>query len=251
MTMKRYFLPILLSLILAPVLAVPAAAQTADEVIEKHLAALGGREALGKLTTRKAIGTVTISTPNGDLTGPIELYSKAPNKTRAYMELDLSALGMNEKMMLDQKFDGTSGWAINSLQGDTQITGNQLDNMKNASFPSQLLSYKAAGTAIELLPRETVAGKSVFVLLVTPKAGSASRWYLDAETYLPVRTSATISTPQAGDIEQVGEASDYRTIDGVKVPFKTVNTTPLQTVTIVLKTVEHNVVIDDALFVVR
>ncbi|MBP1603869.1 MAG: hypothetical protein H6Q09_1041, partial [Acidobacteria bacterium] len=31
--------------------AVPAQAQTADEVIEKHLAALGGRAALAKLQT--------------------------------------------------------------------------------------------------------------------------------------------------------------------------------------------------------
>jgi len=249
--MKRHLLPILFFLVLTPVLVTSAAAQTADEVVEKHLAAIGGREALGKLTTRKAIGTVTIGTPNGDLVGPVELFSKAPNKTRAYMELDLSALGMNEKMTLDQKFDGTAGWAINSLQGDTQITGNQLDNMRNASFPNQLLTYKAAGTTVELLPRETLAGKPVFVLLITPKVGSVSRWYLDAETYLAVRTSAKINTPQAGEIEQIGEASDYRTVDGVKVPFKTVNTTPLQTVTIVLKTVEHNVVIDDALFVVK
>lgn len=250
--MKKHFLPFLLSVLLVPMVATPAAAQTADDVIEKHLAAMGGREALAKLTTRHATGTITIATPNGELSGPVELFSKLPNKTRAYMVLDLSAMGMNEKMTLDQKFDGTSGWALNSLQGDTQITGNQLDNMRNASFPNPLLNYKAAGAKIELLPNETLAGKPVIVLRITPKAGSVAKLYLDAATYLAVRTVATINVPQAGgDVEQVAEASDYRTVDGVKVPFKTVNSSPMQTATIVLTKVEHNVVIDDSIFVVK
>ncbi len=247
--MKKHTLPLLLSLLLAPALVTVAAAQTVDEVVEKHLAAMGGRDALGKLTTRKATGAITISTPNGDLSGPVELYSKAPNKSRAYMSLDLSALGVNEPMILDQKFDGTAGWAINSLQGDTEITGNQLDNMKNGVFPNQLLNYKEAGMKIELLPKETLAGKSVIVLLVTPKVGSVARVYMDAESFLVVRTTAKVNVPQAGgDMEQTAELSDYRTIDGVKVPFMTVNSTPMQTVTIKLETVAHNVAIDDAMF---
>jgi len=248
--MKHSFLPIMLALILAPSVVTPAAQQTADEVVEKHLAAMGGREALGKLTTRKATGMITISTPNGDLSGPVELYSKLPNKTRAFMSLDLSAMGMNEKLVLDQIFDGTSGWALNTLQGDNPITGNQLENMKNASFPNPLLNYKTTGSKVELLPSETIAGTSLVVLRITPKAGSVTKLYLDPQTYLAVRTTATINMPQmGGDVEQVGEASDYRTVDGVKIPFKTVNGTPMQSATIVLTTVQHNVPVDDAMFV--
>lgn len=254
--MRRHYLPLLLSVLLAPAMVSAGAVQTADEVIEKHLAAMGGREALVKITTRKAVGTVTLTNPNGDLTGPIELYSKAPTKTRALIVLDLTPMGMNDKMTLDQKFDGTSGWTLNSLQGDAPITGNQLDNMKNASFPNPLLNYKADGTKVELLPNETVAGKSAVVLRITPKVGSVAKLFLDATTYLPVRSTATINSPQmGGDVDQAGEASDYRKVDGVMVPFKTVNAvsdksgTTLQTVTIVLTNVEHNVPIADAMFV--
>ncbi len=247
--MKKHSLPLLLTFLLAPALATVAAAQTVDEIVEKHLAATGGRDALGKLTTRKATGMITITTPNGDLSGPVELYSKAPNKTRAVMSLDLSALGVAEKMTLDQKFDGTAGWALNSLQGDNEITGNQLDNMKNSVFPGQLLNYKETGLKVELLPRETLAGKSVIVLLVTPKVGSVARVFMDAESFLVVRTTAKVNVPQAGgDMEQTADLSDYRAIDGVKVPLMTVNSTPIQTVTIKLDTVAHNVIIDNAMF---
>ncbi|HET9359950.1 MAG TPA: hypothetical protein VFO58_09375, partial [Vicinamibacterales bacterium] len=70
-----------------------AAAQTADEIIEKHLAAAGGRAALGKLTSRSMAGTITLSTPGGELSGPFEILSQAPNKSRTLITLDLTALG--------------------------------------------------------------------------------------------------------------------------------------------------------------
>jgi outer membrane lipoprotein-sorting protein len=108
------------------------------------------------------------------------------------------------------------------------------------------------GTTLEVLPGETVAGKSMIVLMATPKTGSASRLYVDPDTFLIVRSVATVNVPaMGGDVEQTAEASDYRTVDGVKVPFVTVNATAMQTATITLKTVEHNVAIDDAMFSVK
>ena len=245
---------LLSSLFLASLVAVlPAvgSVQTADDVVEKHLAAVGGRAALGKLTSRKSTGTVTITTPQGALSGPIEISVKPPNKTRAYMTLDLTAVGSSEKMTLEQKFDGTVGWNVNSMQGQSQIVGNQLQNMRNNVFPSPYLDYKAAGIKVELLPKEQVAGKEAIVLLVTPKEGSVARLFLDPDTYLILRAVAKVSSAELGDFEQTSEPSDYRTVDGVKVPFVLTNTSPVQTLTIRLEKVEHNVPMDDALFVVK
>jgi outer membrane lipoprotein-sorting protein len=250
--MKRNYLPLLLAVLLAPVLVTHAATQTVEDVIEKHLTAVGGRAALAKLTSRKATGTITLTTPNGDLTGPVELYSKPPNKVRALIVLDLAPMGTNDKLTLDQKFDGTTGWTLDSLQGNSQITGNQLDNMKSDVFPSPLLNYKASGTKVELLPNETVAGKEAIVLRLTPKVGSVTKVFFDPATYLAFRSTSTINVPtMGGDIEQISEISDYRTVDGLKIPFKRVNITPDRRVTITLTTVEHNVPIDDAMFSVK
>jgi outer membrane lipoprotein-sorting protein len=225
-----------------------AAVQTADEVIEKHLAALGGRSALEKLTTRRATGTVTITTPNGNLAGPIEISNKSPNKTLALMTLDLSAVGVSDTMTLQQKFDGTAGWMINSLQGDTPITGNQLENMRNATFPSPLLNYKGAGTRVELLPRATVAGTEYLALRLTPKSGSVVTHYLDPSTYLVMRSAAKVNSPDFGDLDNTSEISDYRDVSGIKVPFHVVNANQAQSITIKIDKVEHNVPLDDAIF---
>ena len=56
-------------------IAQAASAQTADEIVERHIAAIGGRAALTKLTSRSNTGTITLTTPVGDLTGPLELIS--------------------------------------------------------------------------------------------------------------------------------------------------------------------------------
>jgi hypothetical protein len=83
------------------------AAQTADEIVEKHLAAIGGRAALSKLTSRVMAGTITVATPAGEFSGPIEIWNQAPNKVRTLINLDLSNVGVG-KMTIDQRFDGTT-----------------------------------------------------------------------------------------------------------------------------------------------
>lgn len=249
--MRKLSLAVVLSLLFLPSLTTFAAPQTADEIIEKHLAAIGGREALGKLTTRKGVGTVALSTPGGDLTGPIETYSKAPNKSRAVINLDLSPVGMSETMTIDQRFDGTNGWSLNSLQGDTPMAGDQLNSMRNNAFPTPLLTYKEQGTKVDVLPRESAGGKELIVLQFTSKVGPVTKLYLDPQTYLVVKSSGRINLPEVGEIEQTSEPSDYRVVDGVQVPFQVVNSSSIQTVTIKLKTVEHNIAIDDAMFTVK
>ena len=70
----------------------PATAQTADDIIERHLAASGGRAALAALKSRTSTGSIALGTPVGELTGTVEVYAKAPNKSRTLIDLDLSAL---------------------------------------------------------------------------------------------------------------------------------------------------------------
>jgi outer membrane lipoprotein-sorting protein len=157
-------------------------------------------------------------------------------------------MGLSDTLTLQQKFDGTAGWLLNPLQGDTPITGNQLDNMRNAVFPTPLLNYKAAGFTVELLPRATHAGKEYILLKLTPKTGSAVTMYLDPATHLVMRMTSRVNSPEMGDLDQSSEVSDYRDVEGIKVPFQIVNANSVQTITIRLEKVAHNVPIDDAIF---
>jgi hypothetical protein len=225
-----------------------AAAQTADEVIEKSIAAQGGRAAFQKIKTRTMSGTITLGTPAGDIPGTIEIQNAAPNKTRTLIKADLSSLGAGP-IQIDQRFDGTTAYVLDSMQGDRPITGNQLENMKNGGFPHPFLTYKANGTSVTLAPKEKMDGRDALVLVFEPTAGSPVRTYLDAETFLPIATRVKTNLPQVGDLEQTSHTSDYRDVDGVKIPFKVDVSSAIQSFTIVLNKVEHNTAIDDKIFV--
>lgn len=236
----------LAALLVAP--AQGAAAQTADEIVDKHLSALGGRAALEKLTSRTATGTIVVSTPGGDISGSIEIFNQAPNKSRTLMTLDLSALGAGQ-MTVDQRFNGATGYVIDTMQGNRDITGGQLENMKNGAFPSPLLTYKERGIAVELSGKEKVGGRDAYVLLIKPKSGPASRQFIDAETYLPMKVVVQVEVPQlGGEVEQTTEFSDFRDVDGIKTPFQVKSTSSFQSFTITITKVEHNTKIDEALF---
>ena len=225
-----------------------AAAQTADEVINKSIDAMGGRAAMEKIKTRSMAGSLTLGTPAGDIPGTIEIQNAAPNKTRTLIKADLTSLGAGP-MQIDQRFDGTTGYVLDSLQGDRPISGNQLDNMKNGGFPHPFLTYKVAGTSVSMVGKEKAGDRDAFVLLFEPTAGSPVRTYIDAETYLPIMTRVKTNLPQVGDLEQTSRTSDYRDVDGIKVPFKIEVSSAVQSFTIVVNKCEHNVPLDDKLFV--
>ena len=91
---KQLLVPALTALLVLP--AVYLQAQTADEIVERSLTAQGGRAALSKLTSRVSTGTIAVSTPGGDVTGTVELYNKAPNKSRSLVKIDLSNFGLGQ-----------------------------------------------------------------------------------------------------------------------------------------------------------
>jgi hypothetical protein len=222
------------------------AAQTADDIIEKHLAASGGRAALGKLTSRSMTGTVSLSTPGGEITGPFELVNQVPNKARTVITLDLTALGAG-KMVFEERFDGTTGYVIDTMQGNRELTGNHLENLRNEVFPTPFLAYKERGETVELGGKESINGRDAHLVILRPKSGPPLRRYLDAESFLEVRFITTASGQQ-GDVDQTIDLLDHRDVDGVRVPFQLKGTSAVQTFTVNVTTVEHNQTIDQSVF---
>src|SRR5215467_15275116 len=139
-------------------------------------------------------GTISSSEPIGDLRGSVEVLNQAPNKARTFVQLDLSGLGLGtNKFVQDKRFDGTSGYVIDTMQGNRDITGEELDAMKNGSFPNPLLNYKQAGATVELSGKEKVGEREAYVLVFKPKSGPVARSYIDAESYLPIKQVVKIN----------------------------------------------------------
>jgi hypothetical protein len=224
-----------------------AASQTAEDIIEKSITAMGGRAAHEKIKNRITTGELSIGTPAGDITGTVEMYGAVPNKQRTVIKADLSAFGAGQ-LLVDQRFDGTTGYAMDSMQGNREITGSQLDSMKAQGFPNPFMSYKAAGTSVKLGAKEKIGEKEAFLLTFEPATGNPIKTWVDATSFLPVRTVIRVSTPQTGEIEQMVEPLDFKDFDGVKVPMKLRLTNAMQSITMTFTKVEQNVAVDDKMF---
>ena len=255
----------------APPQAQPAAAQhalrrtdteaalMADQLIEKHLTAIGGRAALEKLESRIATGTTTQSLQGKDIAGQVEMYNKKPNKSRTFYRLDLSALGAGE-VTLDQRCDGETAF-VSTMQGARgdgtarvpsqvrEITGDQLEALLNSTFPTPLLRYKEAGGTVELTGKNKIGARDVCVVKHTPKAGPASTYYFDADNFLLLRVVTKVSVPEMGrEVEQASNFENYRDVDGLKIAFAVSVVNAEQSWSITLNKVEHNKPIDEAMF---
>ncbi len=224
-----------------------SSAQTADEVIEKSIAAMGGRAAMEKIKSRVMSGTITLRTPVGEIPGTIEVTNVAPNKTRTLIKADLTSLGAGP-MQIDQRFDGTDGYVLDSLQGDRPISGDQLANLRANTFPHPFLTYKSMGTSARLSGKEKVGDRDAFVIVFEPASGPAVRQFIDAENYMPLKGVIKLTVPQLGEIEQTSVASDFRDIDGVKVPHKLEVSSNVQAFTVVVTRVAQNVPVDEKMF---
>jgi hypothetical protein len=134
------------------------------------------------------------------------------------------------------------------MRGSREITGGQLELMKQNIFPTPLLTYKERGTKIDVVGKDKIGDRDAYVLSVAPASGPVSKVFIDTQSNLPVKSVVTVSLPDLGEVEQTIELSDYREVDGIQVPFKVKGSSAIQTFTIAVSTVKHNVEIDNALF---
>jgi hypothetical protein len=85
------------------------------------------------------------------------------------------------------------------------------------------------------------------VVELQPSAGPRERLSLDADTYLPVRLNTfRTNGPQTGPGEIY--LDDWRSIDGIKLPFSISQSFPGLTLVFTVKEIQHNLSLDAALF---
>lgn len=186
-------------------------AQNVDEVINKHIAAMGGKEKLTALKTVRLTGSVEVG-PN--LKAPVNMCI-VDNKA-SKMEISLQGLTMI------QAYDGTQGWMVNPFGGNKEPEMMNEDMIKEfkeqTDLAGPLFNYKEKGHQVELVGKEDMEGTDTYKLKVVKKNGNISYMYLDASSFLQLKeTSKSISNDQ--EVESETLLSDYRNVDGIMFPF--------------------------------
>jgi hypothetical protein len=243
---------------------------TPEQIIEKHLTAIGGKEKLATINTRVAMGL--IKAPTAGQTKFL-LISERPDKLTVLYKMP------TYDWRITYASNDFFSIPIKILSNNVLLIGpsNKLENKFREMFSSGLLFGDMSLYNILTNPNSDIvmkAGKTkkinnrpTFVVEVRQKKTDLGKAYFDAETFMLVRIdygSVEIpdtriildNTPKNTSIDFYQEFSDFRDVDGIKLPFKLKHVTippisPNQrasAVDVEITEYKHNLKIDPKLF---
>jgi photosynthetic reaction center cytochrome c subunit len=220
-----------------------------DQILAKYVDALGGQQAIRKITSRVITGTQYLPTgPGGIVPTPanIERDLKAPNlvvniySTAAYA--------------ISDGFDGKTSWS-QDMRGRVAeaLKIDQARARRSADF-YEPINLKQEYATLEVQGVKRVNGRDAYLVVGTPQGDLPEQLYFDTATGLLLRKQTALPTP-AGDSPFQVNYEDYRdTGSGVKFPYLIImypaatRTELAPTATIRVTKVQDNVPIDGAKF---
>jgi outer membrane lipoprotein-sorting protein len=219
------------------------AAQKVDGVIKKYVAFIGGKKSWEKVKTLKTSGEYDY----GGMKFPFTTFAKKPNLYKFVVPL--------EGKYYAQAFDGKQGWKIDAFKNETSptlLTGKLALSMANEAdveLEDAFIDYKRKGHQAILDGKDTVDGKNCLRVKFIRKNGAVETYYFDESTSaLLMKTAVSKNGEMQGTILNT-RYSDYREIDGIKIPFKSVSNSNDQVILdITIEKVEVNAAIDDREF---
>ncbi len=232
-----------LTLLQFAAIAPRAAAQTADEIIAKVLAARGGADKIKAIRRERVTGKISFG-PGAE--GPFSVEFSRPLK----MHMEINVNGQT----VVRVYDGKSGaWVLNPFAPNKDVQPMTADDLRTigdeADFDGPLLDYQSKGHHVELLGKVEVDGKSAYKLQLTNKNGDVRAYFFDASTFLLIKWEGKrIIENQEIPVETF--FSDYRDVNGLKFAFEIDSDSPgtVQQQKITIEKIEIDPQIDEARF---
>ncbi|MGZ3425807.1 MAG: c-type cytochrome, partial [Polyangia bacterium] len=207
-------------------------AMTAKQLLDKWVQASGGAVAWAKLKTRLSTGTVEGFGPKpfGE-----EIVQTPPERWRMKLTMPNGTF--------EQAWDGKSGWR--AFAGQVRPNDAVDEVRRGAQFAPPLTLPKLL-TGLKVVA-DAPLGKGKAHVLDGRHGDARVRLWLDAQTGLLARMVVRIPTP-VGDLPQQFDYEDYRTVDGVKLPFVVKTNMGGEASTATYSEIKHNLPVDNAQF---
>ena len=211
---------------------------TVDQILAKYAEALGGSAAIDKVKTRSMKGEWLTS--NG-LTWSYEVYQSGPDKI--YVVLNTPKQGVFER-----GFNGSVGWE-KSNRGLRALEGQELAVLRRYPNLFKDIKLKEQFSRLMFGGKDKINDREVYVLRGVTRDDRRERLYFDVQTGLLVRR-VTNSPTMIGLIPEQIDFEDYKSVDGLMVPFtiRILSVDPNISSTRKFTEVKLNVPVDDTKF---
>jgi zinc protease len=222
----------------AQIAAAPAEVDPqATAILDRYVAAIGGKDAWAKYSSRVSKGTIEI--PAMSMTGVIEVSEKAPNKMRSVVSIGDTPF--------QQGFDGTVGWADDPQNGPRLLQGRELEELKRDAEFARPINLRTLYSQIKFIGKEKLGDRDVQVVEVSSPQTGSEKMYFDSKSALLLRVVANRAGPDGnGTVESI--LDDYAVVDGMTLPMTVHQTAGSTSYVVHLVSVKHGVDIPDSTF---
>jgi hypothetical protein len=223
--------------------AVSAQAMTADELVNKNVAARGGMDGLQAIKSLRLSGKMIVGGFGAEIDA-VQIY-KRPGAYRFE--------GTLQGMTMVQSYDGKEAWRISPFQGRKDPERTSADDAKElaeqADFDGSWVNAGAKGNKLDYLSTEDVDGTEAHKLKVTLANGDVEYVYFDPDAFLVIRTLKQ-RTVRGVELREETDYSDYEKVNGTFVAFSTSsgNAGDTQRTKFTVDKADANASVDDATF---
>ncbi|HVN20207.1 MAG TPA: c-type cytochrome, partial [Dongiaceae bacterium] len=208
---------------------------SAEQILDKYLAAVGGADALKKIKTRKEKGTMEVDGQQF----PIDLYCEAPDK-----RVSVSHMQSGPSVTA---FNGEVGW-LTMQRGVHRMSAPERQAARIDAEMYFPVRVREMYQEFHVLPGEPVEGHATVDVAASGADVPPLRLSFDQASGLLLVLVRYTETPLGRLPTQIGYG-DYRETDGVKIPYRWTLARPNGRFTIRVDEVQQNAPIDESLFV--
>ncbi len=225
-----------LALTMTAVSSIMAYAQTADEIVQKHIAAIGGIDAWKKINSIKMNGSITAQ--------GMEIPVSVTTLNGKGMRMDMTIMGTSNYMILTPG-EGWTYFPIQQQQKPEPLTADQVKQSQDQlDVQGELVDYQAKGNKIDFIGKDDLEGTEVYKLRLTDKNGQEKTLFFDAENFYLLRETEKMKA-DGKEVEATVNYSNFQKLpEGITVPM----TVDSEMGPVAMKTIEVNPTVDESIF---
>jgi photosynthetic reaction center cytochrome c subunit len=213
-----------------------AALPSANEVIERYVAAIGGKAAVGKLKSLSEKGSMSAF---GGKQIPIEIYTKTGEK-----RVSIAHMPNGDSITA---VEGQAGWMGQPGRPARDMNSAESDGYKLDAAFALIPNLEQTFKELKVVKPEKIGDRETNVVVGMRDGLPPVKLQFDRDSGLLIRLTRYTDTVFGRNPVQV-DFADYRAVDGVKVPYKWTLGRPSGSFSIQVDQAQANVLIDDAKF---
>jgi len=180
---------------------------TVDQVLDKYIAAIGGKEKL------MMVNDLTMTMEADAMGQKIQMKVAQKGSDKTYQAMMMGGNVVQESILNGDKGKISAG-------GQTQaMPAEQIADSKEQAALFKEMKFNELGYKAILVGTENIDGSNAFVVETESPSGKKETLFFDTKTFLKIKESSNVPGPNGQIATVYNDLSNYQEVDGILFPF--------------------------------